>query len=87
MVFSSCCGNLGYLLELWQGQTLTTLVFSVTAGLPSSTHRHLISLNYTWQNNTDASGGLAGDRGSLSSWCSDIGTPIHFQEESDIVTL
>ena len=33
-----------------------------------------------WQNNTDASGGEAGDRGSLSSWNSDIVLPIHFQE-------
>ena len=40
-----------------------------------------------WQNNTDASGGEAGDRGSLSSWNSDIVLPIHFQEGSDIVTL
>ena len=31
--------------------------------------------------NRDASGGEAGDRGSLSSWNSDIGIPIHFQEE------
>ena len=30
----------------------------------------------------DDSGGEAGDRGSLSSWHSDIGIPIHFQEES-----
>ena len=28
----------------------------------------------------DASGGEAGDQVSLSSWHSDIGTPIHFQE-------
>ena len=35
----------------------------------------------------DASGGEAGDRSSLSSWHSDIGIPIHFQEESGIVTL
>ena len=40
-----------------------------------------------WQNNTDASGGEAGDRGSLSIWHSDIVTPIHFQEESGIVPL
>ena len=40
-----------------------------------------------WQNNTDASGGEAGDRGSLSLWHSDIGTPIHFQAESGIITL
>ena len=35
----------------------------------------------------DASGGEAGDRGSLSSWHSDIGIPIHFQEQSGIVTF
>ena len=35
----------------------------------------------------DASGGEAGDRGSLSSWDSNTGIPIHFQEESGIVTL
>ena len=33
------------------------------------------------------SGVETGDRGSLSSWHSDIGTPTHFQEESGIVTL
>ena len=35
----------------------------------------------------DASGGEAGDGVSISSWHSDIGIPIHFQEESGIVTL
>ena len=35
----------------------------------------------------EASGGEAGDRVSLSIWHSDVGTPIHFQEESGIVTL
>ena len=35
----------------------------------------------------DASGGEAGDQGSLSSWNSDIGIPIHFQKESGIVTF
>ena len=35
----------------------------------------------------DASGGEAGDRGSLSSWNSDVGIPIHFQEEKGIVTF
>ena len=36
---------------------------------------------------TEPSGGEAGDRGSLSSWNSDIGIPTHFQEESGIVTF
>ena len=35
----------------------------------------------------DASEGEEGDQGSLSSWNSDIGIPIHFQKESGIVTL
>ena len=32
----------------------------------------------------DGSGGEAGDQGSLSSWNSDIGIPIHFQKVSGI---
>ena len=43
---------------------------------------HLRNLNEAWQDNMDASGGEAGDQGSLSSWNSDIGIPIHFQKES-----
>ena len=35
----------------------------------------------------DASGGEAGHQGSLSSWNSDIGIPIHFQKESGIITF
>ena len=35
----------------------------------------------------DPSGGEAGDQGSLSSWNSDIGIPIHFQKESGIDTF
>ena len=35
----------------------------------------------------DTSGGEAGDQGSLSSWHSDIGIPIHFQKESGIFTF
>ena len=35
----------------------------------------------------DASGGEAGDQASLSSWQSDIGIPINFQEGSGIVTI
>ena len=32
----------------------------------------------------DGSGGEAGDQGSLPSWNSDIGIPIHFKKESGI---
>ena len=35
----------------------------------------------------DTSGSEAGDQGSLSSWNSDIGIPIHFQKMSGIVTI
>ena len=57
------------------------------SALLSSYDGHLRNLNYDWQDNTDASVGEAGDRGSLSSWLSDIGIPIHFQEESGIITF
>ena len=48
---------------------------------------HLRNLNYASPDKTEASGGEAGDRGSLSSWNSDIAIPILFQEESGIVTF
>ena len=57
------------------------------SGLLSSYDRHLSNLNLAWQDNMDASGGEAGDQASLSSWHSDIGIPINFQEESGIVTF
>ena len=57
------------------------------SGLMASYDGHLRTLNYVWQDNKDTSGGEAGNRGSLSSWHSDIGIPIHFQEESGIDTF
>ena len=54
----------------------------MTSGLLSSYDGPLRNLNYACQDNTDASGGEAGDRGSLSSWNSDIGIPIHFQKSN-----
>ena len=62
-------------------------VCSATSGLLSSYDGHLRNLNYAWQDNTDAPGVEAGDRGSLCIWHSDIGTPILFQKESGIVTF
>ena len=85
--FSSCGGNLGYVLKLRRGKPLEAFVCSVTSGVLSSYNGHLRNLNYAWQDITDASGGEAGDRVSLSSWNSDIGIPIHFQKESGIVTF
>ena len=85
--FSTCGGNLGYVLELRRGYTLNTFVCSATSGLLSSYDGHHRNLNYTWQDNADASEGESGDRVSLSSWKSDIGIPIHFQRVSNIVTV
>ena len=69
------------------GVDIKNFVCSATSGLLSSYDGHLRNLNYTWQGNTEASGGEAGDRGSLSSCKSDIGIQIHFQKESGIVTI
>ena len=85
--FSSCDGNLGYILELRRGYPLKTFLFSATSGHLSSYDGQVRNLNYAWQDNTGTSGGEAGDQGSLSSWHSDIGIPTHFQEESGIITF
>ena len=86
-VFSSSGRNLGYILRLWRGRPLEIRVCSAKSGLLSSFAGHLKNLNWAYQDNTDASGGEAGDQASLSIWHSDIGIPINFQEESDIVTF
>ena len=52
--YSSYGGNVGYVLELRQGQQLETFVCSATSGLLSSYDGHLRNLNYAWQDNTDA---------------------------------
>ena len=85
--FSRCSGKLGYVLELQLGKPLKTFLCSATSGIQSSYDRHHRNLNYAFQENTDASGCEEGDQGSLSSWRSDIGIPIDFQEESGIVTF
>ena len=85
--FSSCGRNLGYVLELRRGKLLKTSVCSATSGLLSCYDGHLRHLNYPWQDDTDASGGEAGDRVSLSCWKNDIGILIPFQKESGIVTF
>ena len=87
MVFLELRREPGVHSRVTAGLDLTTFVLSASSGLLSSEDGHLKSLNLAWQNNTDRSGGEPRDRGSLSSWHSDIGIPIHFQEESAIVTL
>ena len=69
------------------GVAIKSFVCSATSGLLSCYDGHLRNLNLAWQDNADNSGGDAGDRVSLSSWPSYIGIPIHFQEESGIVTF
>ena len=84
LVFSSCGRNLGCILELQRGWTLETRVCSAKPSLLSNYDRHLRNLNKAWQDKIDASGGEVGDQVSLSSWHSDIGISINFQEDSGI---
>ena len=86
-VFSSCSRNLGHILELRRGWPFNFQVCSAKSELLSSYDGHLRNLNSAWQNNTNASGGECGDQVSLSTFHSDIGIPINFQEESGIVTF
>ena len=85
--FSSCGGNLGYILEVQRGWPFITCVCSMTSGLLSSCEGHLGILLEAWNSNRDASQGEAGEPGSHSSCHRDIGIPINFQEESGIVSL
>ena len=71
-----------YILELRRGWPFETRVSSAKSGLLSSFDGHLAKLNYTWQENTNASGGEQGGQASLISWNSYIGIPINFQEEA-----
>ena len=85
--FSSCGGNLVYILELQRGWPFKTRVCSLMSRLLSSYLGHLRNRHEASQGNRDASQGDAGDRGSLLSCHSDIGIPINFQEGSGIVTF
>ena len=48
---------------------------------------HIGKLNSAWQDNTDASEGEAGGQVSLTGWHINIGIPMNFHKESDIVTF
>ena len=85
--FSSCGGNLGYILELSHGWPFKTLVCSATSGLWSSYVGHLRNLFYALQGNRDTSEGEAGDPGPLSSCLRDIEILINFQEDSVLDTF
>ena len=85
--FSSCGRNLGYILELERGWPFETPLCSAKSGLLPSYDGHLRNLNKAWQDNTDTCGIEVGDQASLSSFHSDIGIPINFQEESSLFSF
>ena len=82
--FSSCGGNLGYILELRRGWPFHPRVSSATSGLLPSCEGQLWILLEAWQGNCDASPAEAGDQVSLSKCHRNPGTPIKFDEESGI---
>ena len=69
------------------GMAIQNSCCSATSGLLSSYEGHIRTLHDAGQCNMNASLCDTGDRGSLSSCHSDIGIPIHFQQESGIITL
>ena len=85
--FSCCGGNVGYILELRRGWPFKTRVCTVTSGLLCSYEEHLRNVHEASQGNMDASRGEAGQQVSPMNCHSDIGIPIHSQEESGIVTF
>ena len=87
MAFLELRRSLGYILELQRGLPFKIRVCSATSGLLSIFDGHFRILNKTSNDNPDTSGGDAGHEASVSSWHSDIGIPIIFQEESGIVTF
>ena len=56
-----------YILELRLGWPFETRVSSAKSGLLFSFDGHLAKLSYTWQENTNASGGEPGVQASLIS--------------------
>ena len=82
--FSSCGGNLGYILELGRGWPFKTRVCSAVSGLLSSYKGHLRNLFEAWQDNKDAFRGETRDPVSLSGCHMDIGIPTNVQQESGI---
>ena len=85
--FSSCGGNLGYIIKFRQGWHFKTRVCSATSGLKSSCQGHLGILGEVLQAKTEASQGDVGDPRSHSSCHTDIGIPINFQVESGILSF
>ena len=87
MVYCELRRDPGVYSRVNTGMTFKTRVCSVTSGLLSTCEGHLGILIETWQGNTVASRGEAGDPVSLSSCHRDIVIPINFQEESGIISF
>ena len=87
MVFHELRREPGVYSRVRVGVAIKNFCLFSDLGHLSRFYGHLRNLNSALQDNTENSGGEAGDRGSLSSWHSDIGIPFHFQEESGIVTF
>ena len=73
-------GDVSWLFSSYDWNGPKTLVCSAMTGLLSSSEGHLQILLEAWKGNRDSSRGEAGDPGSLSSCCRDIGIHINFQE-------
>ena len=84
---SSCGISLGYILELRQECPFETRVCLAKSRHCLGTTDTSGILNLAWQDNSDSSAVEMGDQASFSSFPSDIGIPIDFQEESGIVTF
>ena len=67
MVFLQVRREPGVPSRVTAGVAFNNFCISAMSGIPFSPDGHLRSLNYGWQNNTDASGGEAGGRCLLSS--------------------
>ena len=64
-IFSSCGRHVVYILKLRRGGPFETRVCSAKSGLLSNYDGHLGKLNYSWQENTNASGGEPGGQAYL----------------------
>ena len=85
--FSSCGGNLEYILELWQGWPFKTRVCSAMKGLLSSYEGHLRNILKDGLGSRDAARVEAGDPVSISSFHRDIEIAVNFQDQSSILTV
>ena len=87
MVFLELRPEPGVYSRVTTGRALPDTCLFSDVGLLPRCEGHLGILLESWHGNWDASPREAGDPGSLSTWHRDTETPIHFQEESGIVSF